>query len=205
MNLELGDMLALGGGLLFGAAIFLSYGAILLAAIPAAVGLSRRSIRPLAVAALGVGVVAALFAAQGFWWPAGLAATRIEVTQSVTRFRPYGFSLLSNVAAFALAVGPATAVGLSRPGLSRPGLSRPGLPPAPGGLWLLVGAALVAVAMANLSGLCKGEVERIWLPFAPWVIVAGAALGQSGRWSRAWLGANLATALAVQIVVATPW
>jgi hypothetical protein len=34
-------------------------------------------------------------------------------------------------------------------------------------LWLLVGAALTAVLLADVSGLSKAEVERIWLPFAP--------------------------------------
>ena len=41
--------------------------------------------------------------------------------------------------------------------------------------WLVVGAALVAVALADLSGMSKAEVERIWLPFAPFVLAATRA------------------------------
>ena len=46
-------------------------------------------------------------------------------------------------------------------------------------LWLLVGGGLAAVAIADLSGMSKGEVERIWLPFLPWVLLAAAALPQA--------------------------
>jgi hypothetical protein len=49
-------------------------------------------------------------------------------------------------------------------------------------LALLARAATAAVAAADLSGLSKGEVERIWLPFAPWVTVASAALPDDERW-----------------------
>jgi hypothetical protein len=47
---------------------------------------------------------------------------------------------------------------------------------------LLAGAAVAAVVVADLSGLSKGEVERIWLPFAPWVTTAAAALPDDDRW-----------------------
>ena len=71
-----GDVYALAGGLLFGVAAFLSYGLVLLAAIPVAVALQRRRLRPAAVATVGAGVVVVSFALAGFWWLAGLAATR---------------------------------------------------------------------------------------------------------------------------------
>ena len=38
------------------------------------------------------------------------------------------------------------------------------------GAWLLVGGALAALALADVTGLSKGEVERIWLPFMPWIV-----------------------------------
>ena len=42
--------------------------------------------------------------------------------------------------------------------------------------------ALLAVVLADLSGMSKAEVERIWLPFLPWVMLATAALpvGRAG-------------------------
>jgi hypothetical protein len=60
----------------------------------------------------------------------------------------------------------------------------------------------MCVAFADLSGMSKGEVERIWLLFVPWVLCATGAIE---RHERRWLGAQLATALAVQCLVVTPW
>ncbi|MGW1450396.1 hypothetical protein ACWCO3_19240, partial [Micromonospora sp. NPDC002411] len=61
-------------------------------------------------------------------------------------------------------------------------------------VWLPVAAA-VAVLAADLSGLSKAEVERIWLPFAVWLLVATAHLPRGHqRW---WLAGQAATALAV--------
>jgi hypothetical protein len=62
---------------------------------------------------------------------------------------------------------------------------------------------VAAVALADLSGLSKGEVERIWLPFAIWLIVATALLPTSAR--RGWLIAQAALALAVNHLVLTVW
>jgi methylthioxylose transferase len=185
------DLLAAGGGLVLGAALFLSYGAVLVLAVPVAVAVARRRLRPLVVAGAGVAVVAAAFAAFGFWWPAGLAATKALYHQGAAARRPYGYFLLANLAVFAVLVGPATAAGLAR------------LRRAPRGLAVLVGAALAAVALADVSGLSKSEVERIWLPFVPWVALAGAALAITSR--RGWLAAQLATGAALQVLLRSPW
>ena len=83
-------------------------------------------------------------------------------------------------------------------------------PPASGRLrdrrsWLLVGGGLAAVALADLSGMSKAEVERIWLPFVPWLLLAAAALARLRR-QRRWLAGQAALAIAAsQAVVATPW
>ncbi|CCH19171.1 Protein of unknown function [Micromonospora lupini str. Lupac 08] len=66
---------------------------------------------------------------------------------------------------------------------------------------LLPLAALVAVLGADLSGLSKAEVERIWLPFVVWLLVATARLPQGSR--RWWLAAQALTALAVNHLVWT--
>jgi hypothetical protein len=183
------DALALAGGLLFGAALFLSYGVVLLALVPLTVAVARRRHRPIVIGATGTALVLLALGAAGFSWSEGLSATHREYAESIARFRPYAYFLVANVGAFAVAVGPATAVALSR------------LRQA--GVWLLVGGALAAAAVANLSGLSKGEVERIWLPFAPWVIAACAALSAERR--RRWLAAQLSTGLVVQALVRTSW
>jgi hypothetical protein len=104
----------------------------------------------------------------------------------VARIRPYSYFLLGNLAAFGVAVGPATAVALAS-------LRHRGT-------WILVAGGLAMVALADLSGLSKGEVERIWLPFVPWVMVATSELSP-----RIWLGLNAAFAVLVELALNTTW
>jgi hypothetical protein len=61
-------------------------------------------------------------------------------------------------------------------------------------VWLPLAAALT-VAAADVSGLAKAEVERIWLSFAVWLLVAVARLPPGDR--RWWLAGQAVTALAV--------
>ena len=68
---------------------------------------------------------------------------------------------------------------------------------------MLPAAALGAVVLAIGSNLSKGEVERIYLPFALWLLPLAAAL--PGRYRRGWLVAQVAVALAVQLLMRTTW
>ncbi len=86
-------------------------------------------------------------------------------------------------------IGPATLAGIARLNVRRD--------PA---AWLAI-AALIAVTVSDLSGYMRGEVERIWLPYAPWVVIVGATFTRS----RGWLLLQAATALAVQALVISPW
>lgn len=185
------DAHALAGGFTLGIALYCSYGIAPLGAVAVAVVICTRRIRPLIVGAIGVAVVAAAFASSGFWWWSGLAATRIRYAEGLARLRPYNYFLLANLAAFAISVGPAAIAGLAS--LRR--RSR---------LWWPVGGALLAVVGSDLSGLSKGEVERIWLPFAIWVLVATAVLA-GRRWARFWLATQLMTALILQVALLTNW
>jgi methylthioxylose transferase len=185
-------LLAFAGGILLGAAVFLSYGLVLLAAVPAVVAAVRRRPGALVVAGLGAAMVAAAFASQGFVWWEGLRATRLQYFAGAGSERPYGYFLLADMAALAVALGPASAAALA------------GLRDRQ--TWLLAGAGLLAVAAAALSGLSKAEVERIWLPFMPWLLVATAALPSvRSRAGRGWLAGQLATGLLVQSLFVTPW
>ncbi len=189
-----GDRLAAGGGVLFGISLMLSYGLVLLAVVPIVVAVARRRARPLVIAAAGGALVLVAVFAAGFSWLAGLAATRTQYWAGVASRRPYSYFLVGNLAAFALALGPAAAVGLARLRDRR--------------TWLLVGGALAVVAIADLSGMSKAEVERIWLPFVPWVLLATAALyGATRRHGsmRFWLFAQAAVAIAIQSAVRSPW
>ncbi|MEH0841141.1 hypothetical protein V6U81_01945 [Micromonospora sp. CPCC 205711] len=66
---------------------------------------------------------------------------------------------------------------------------------------LLPGAAALAVLAADLSGMSKAEVERIWLPFVVWLLVAVAHLPTPAR--RWWLVGQALTALAVNHLLLT--
>jgi hypothetical protein len=46
---------------------------------------------------------------------------------------------------------------------------------------LIVLAALLTIAFADFSGLSKAEVERIWLPFAGWLLPATSLLPGGAR------------------------
>jgi hypothetical protein len=190
---------AAAGGMVLGIALFLTYGAAPLVLLPLTLAVVRRSFRALWYAAGGAVAVTAAFAAAGFWWLDGLAATHRQYYAGLGGLRPYQFFVFANLAALAIAAGPATMRGFS----ILAGRRRR-LPTAQKSLGWLVGAAAVAVAAANLSGLSKGEVERIWLVFTPWLVVAAAAIpGVNAR--RLWLGAGAVVALAVQSFVVTPW
>ena len=57
------------------------------------------------------------------------------------------------------------------------------------------------------SGMSKGEVERIWLPFVPWAVLATAALsvGRPSARLRPWLGLQAACALVVAVSIWSQW
>jgi methylthioxylose transferase len=181
-------LVALSGGIVLGGALFLNYGIAPLALIPIVAASLRGRWRALPWAAAGAVLVFAAFAAAGFWWLDGLGATVERYRAGVSTDRPYSYFVVANVGAFALAVGPAAAAGLARV--------------RERGVWLICAPALAAVLAADLSGLSKGEVERIWLPFVPWVLVAAGSLVSHDR---RWLAAQVACALAIQIGVTTPW
>jgi methylthioxylose transferase len=211
----------LAGGIVLGAAAFLSYGLVLLAVIPLAVALWRSDLRPLVWAGLGSAAVAGGFAALGFWWFDGLGITRGFYWDGVATNR-HGvlFATVVNPGALALATGPAVTAALFV--LASRARSRARARPHAGthprsvtGMWrwdttfrsqnegVLPAAALVAVTVANLSQLSRGEVERIWLPFTVFLLTATALLPR--RQVRGWLAAQLALAVVVEVAHRGGW
>jgi hypothetical protein len=181
------DAIAALGGLALGAGLFMSYGLVALWLVPVAVCASRRRWRPVVIGCAATVAVGLAFAAFGFSWIDGAWAARKEYAQSIAALRPYGYFVFANLAAFAVVLGPAPLAGLGELRDRR---------------WLLVGSALVAVLIADVSGLSKGEVERIWLPFWPWIAIAASALVTRVRW---WLAAQAVLAIAIQTFLGTPW
>lgn len=186
-----GDLRAVAAGVGYGGALLLTYGAVLFAVVPAALAWHRRHLRALLLAAAGVAAVVAAFAAAGFWWVDGALTSRAEYAQSVARDRPLRYFAVANVAALAVVVGPATVVALTRL--------------RDRGVWLLVAPAAAAMAVADVSGLSKGEVERLWLPFSVWLLAACSALAVRPAATRRWLALQVAVALAVQVSIYTRW
>ena len=165
---------AVGGGACGALALHLSYGTVVMLLPAAFVVLGARR-RPVAGSrSLGAAAITGVFVVLGFWWFDGLAATRIEYRAGAGGVRPYWyFATLGNPAALLVALGPAVPVAVARlrdaQGVARCGRRR--------------GRRL----LADLSGLSKAEVERIWLPFVPWLAVAPPSSSPSEPPAGGWL------------------
>ena len=181
---------ALAGGAMLGLGLLLTYGGAAMVAIPCLVLLRRRHVADGVLVVLGAGAVLVITAAiTGFWWLDGLHATHARYLDGVAGDRPASyFALAGNPGALALAVGPAVAVGL----LSAVRRWRDATA-------LLPLVALATVAAVDVSLLSKGEVERIWLPFLPWL-----ALAAPGH-RRVWLAVQAALALVLQVWLRGKW
>ncbi|RKN22521.1 hypothetical protein D7147_07690 [Micromonospora musae] len=193
------------GGVLLGFALYLSYGFVLVGALALAVLVLRPAARLRALLAGGVGVlaVAVAFTLAGFHWWEGYRLLVERYYQGWAAERPYAYWVWANLAALLLCAGPVVGPALRRAvaaatGRARAGWRRAALATAvrdAGPAVVLPLAAAVAVAAADVSGLSKAEVERIWLPFAVWLLAAAALLPARARhW---WLAGQVATALAV--------
>ncbi|MFL6124790.1 hypothetical protein [Actinophytocola sp.] len=192
-----GRVLCVAGGVVLGFGIFLSYGLLLMAPIALAVVLVTRNWRALCYAVPGALAVAGVFALAGFWWLDGYRLVVERYHQGIAAHRPYWYWVWADLACLVLAIGPAVVAGLRRTDFLT-GLRRPAEP-----VGALVRGAVLAVLTATLSGLSKAEVERIWLPFAVWLVLAVVSLPPvSRRW---WLAAQAGTALVVQHVLLTTW
>lgn len=197
---------ALGSGLLFGLICYLSYGLTLFALVAAAVLLITRTPRPLPFFLAGAAVAPLVFTLAGFdWWEAyRLLVERYH--QGAGGIRPYAYFVWANLACTVLVVGLATVAGLRRTVRAAPGaVSRlwSGRTTPADRLAALVLAALLALLAADLSGMSKAETERIWLPFATFLLAATAFLPKAGQ--RHWLAAQAVLALLVNHLLFTGW
>ncbi|UNZ21889.1 hypothetical protein [Streptomyces sp. 891-h] len=209
---------ALAAGLLFGLTCYLSYGLTLCALLGLTVLTLSRTLRPLPWVLAGVAAVAAVFTLAGFNWWEGYQLLTERYYEGAARIRPYSYWVWANLACAVTATGPAVVAGARRALVcgtavlraSRwPRRQRAGRAPGAEGLGgrerlaVLVLAALLTVAVADLSGMSKAETERIWLPFLTWLLPAAALLPRRG--ARYWLAAQAATALAVNHLLLTGW
>ncbi len=166
--------------------------------VAVAVLVLARSWRPLPWLLLGIVPWVAAFTAAGFWWYDGYDILVDRYYAGAGGERPYGYFIWANLAVQVASVGLATAAGLRR-AAERPWRAR-GPRRA---LVVLVGAALATMLLADVSGMSKAETERIWLPFALWLLPAAALLPE--RQARWWLAAQAVVALAVNHLWITRW
>lgn len=199
---------AVAAGLLLGACPILSYGLLHMGLIALAPLIVSRRVAATALAGVvTVGVVVA-FGAGGFWVWDGVAATH-EVWAPVGHARPYLYFLLVDLAVLGALVGPAAVGGLTR------------LRRVDRATRVLVGLALAAALSGALLGFERGEVERIWLPVAYWVVPAAIGLRAAGEGPAAalpdvargrptalpasWLWAQGGLAVLLNTILESPW
>jgi hypothetical protein len=190
---------AVPAGLLLGTAVMMSYGMPLVGLLAVAVLVAARSWRPLPLAAALALAVVLGFAAMGFAWWDAYPVLKQRYVDGIASDRPQSYWWYGDLACLVVSAGPlllpgvftavATACSAARRSAST--------------VLLLVGAAVVMVAAADASGMSKAEVERIWLPFVPWLTLSFVLLPD--RWRRWGLGAQVLAALVVQHLFYTAW
>lgn len=192
-------------GLFLVVLLFMTYGGATFLLVPVtlavAVGVWRRRagrpVRPVLVLVGGAMVVAAvvtaLFWALGFWWFEGAAETRVQYWAGTAQFRTWTYFGIANIAVALIALGPATLAGLTVLRDRR--------------VWAIVAGGTLALLASHLSQYTRGEVERIWLLFYPWIAVAGGALVLRHRplVGAVWIGVQAACAIVLQAALVSKW
>jgi hypothetical protein len=185
---------AITAGVLLGIAALFSYAAGWLATIPLIVCFMRR--RGTTIALMGTGALVPLGAARlmGFVWPDGLTAAQVDWSERIGPNRSWLVWAVLDLVMLAIACGPTLVPALRTMRVS------------PG--WPFVAGAAVAVAFAVGSGLSRGEVERSWLPFFPWLLVpaVAAARGEDPpRIPPLLLAVGAAAAIVIESILRSTW
>jgi hypothetical protein len=158
-----------------------------------AAAVAARRWRPLVVAVPGALAVPAAFALAGFWWLDGYHLVVDRYHQGIAADRPYAYWVWANLAILAVSAGPAAFVIIRRAVAGR----------STAAACLLPLAAAAAILAADLTGLSKAEVERIWLPFGVWLMAGAAWLPLRDR--HGWLAAQAGVALLTNHLLLTTW
>ena len=188
---------AAAAGLLIGVGALFSYSVAWLGTSILVVYFVRR--RPLLNVVSGAAslVPVGLARMAGFVGPDGLTAAQADFSLRVGPHRSWALWAMLDVLLVLIAAGPTIVPAARKIRLT------PGWP-------FLVGAAL-AVLFAIVSGLSRGEVERSFLPFFPWLLVAAVAPepGPAPRGAVAspvlLIAVGAATAVILQAVLRTAW
>lgn len=188
-------------GALLGYCVMLSYGLPLLAVLAVGVLIAARSWRPLPWAIAAAVAVVGAFALAGFAWWQAYPVLSARYWDGIASSRPFGYWVWGDLAALVFSAGPILGASIAVVVMQVRGFRE-----LSGGtrvVVLLVGAAAASILLADASMMSKAEVERIWLPFVPWLLL-GMALA-SERWRRWGLGVQVVAALLVQHLLFTTW
>ncbi len=194
-------------GLTIGVSMMLTYGTVTFLFVPVAMAIAMwRRWRRLVVVGV-VSIVAMLgviivFDRLGFWWLEGAAELRKQYWAGTAKFRTWTYFALANIAVLIVAVGPAALIGIVR--------SRPRW------MWVLILGAAAGVTASEISQFSKGEVERIWLVFYPWLMLTAAPLASTAVRDgtrrafalsplRVWLIVQSTVAIVLQSALVSKW
>lgn len=199
---------SLAGGLLLGAAVYLSYGLVLFGlivlvafALTSRCGL-RPTLLPWLAATVGAVVVAAVHRVLGFDWLAGLAQLRVRYYQGIASQRPYAYFVWADLAAWLVSCSPLLAAGVVRAVTAVSRWRREDWSQERVVALVTLGGLLAALA-ADVSGMSKAETERIWMVFGLVTYTSVALL--RGRQARVALVGAAAWALLVNHLLDTGW
>lgn len=182
-------------GLLLGWCVMSSYGLPLLGLLAVGVLVAARTWRPLPGAALAALVVVGGFALAGFSWWEAYPVLVDRYWDGIASTRPFAYWGWGNLAALLISGGPALGAGIAVASRTK---WRPLNP-----VLVLVAAAALTIVIADLTRMSKAEVERIWLPFIPWLTLSLTLLpSRLQRWA---LALQVATALVVEHLLFTTW
>jgi hypothetical protein len=192
-------------GTLLGLCVMMSYGLPLLGFLAIAVLVAARSFRPLVPAALAALAVIVAFGLGGFSLWDAYPAVHQRYWAGAASERPAAYWLWGDLAALCFSAGPvlgaAVACWFTRFRASAGEI----VTGSPGSrvVSLLGAGAVCAVITADASLMSKSEVERIWLPFVPWLLLMCSQLPR--RWRRPALAIQVVFALALQHLFLTGW
>ena len=186
-------------GVLLGYAVMLSYGLPLLGLLAVAVLVITRTWKPLPWSVLAALLVVLPFTLYGYYWWDALAEVHRRQWAGVAKNRPPQYWIWGNLAVLVFAAGPMIGAGLAALRQRATDVT----PEAFRAVRWLVAGGVAMVLVADASQSSKGEVERIWLPFLPWILLATGLLPE--RWRRIGIVVQVAVALVLQHLLDTGW
>lgn len=143
-------------------------------------------------------VITAMFASLGFWWLDGARETQRQYWAGTAQFRPFGYFMIANVAVALIAIGPVGFGGLLALWRQRRSASA---------AWPIVIGALLALLASHASQYTRAEVERIWLLFYPWLLVAAGtpSLHARNHAAAALIAVQAGCSIVLQAVLVSKW